>query len=94
MEVSVPKNDRLGRRSVRMPVCAVAIPAISFAWLLTHRESQYAESQQDPHMVMAAESLKVNKFKSDMVAAGLDFLPVAHETTGAMGPAARDRAFL
>ena len=29
-----------------------------------------------------------------MVAAGLDFLPVAHETTGAMGPAARDRVFL
>ena len=42
---------------------------------------------------IAAEGTKNSKFLKDMVAAGLGFIPVAHETTGAMGPAARDRLF-
>ena len=61
---------------------------------VTNKGGVAAGADRSLGAAMAAESLKVNKFKSDMVAAGLDFLPVAHETTGAMGPAARDRVFL
>ena len=61
---------------------------------VTNKGGVAAGADRSLGAAMAAESLKVNKFKADMVAAGLDFLPVAHETTGAMGPAARDRVFL
>ena len=43
---------------------------------------------------VSAENDKRRKYENDLTCAGLGFIPVAHELTGAMGPAARDELFM
>ena len=58
------------------------------------QEGIAAGADADLGAAIVAEDRKRDKFEADSVRIGLCFTPVAHELTGAMGPAARDEIFM